>query len=211
MAAAAVRTTRASSARDARISERAEPRPLRRFVGLVAAVAICGAAGTAAANAQPSFSARSLCAAILPAKAPLPAGIGLPRLAAAALPISANASAHHALCRVGVYSPSDDARYNVNWYVFSTHALAVADLKALNLHTLYATVTSKKPAAGYPKPNYIVSGTFVYLGRARSIISITFVDGPAVVSASMLGGGTALQAAALAHWAELDLKHVEAA
>ncbi len=178
------------------------------LAGLLAAVALFAVA-VAGAGAQTSFAVKKLCAPLLPAKAALPKGIGLPQLATTTLPVSANAAAHHALCRIGVYSPSDGARYNVNWYVFPSHKLALADLGTLNVHLIYASVRSEKPATGLPKPGYLLTGTYLYLGRQESIITFSFVDGPALVSASMLGGGTTGQARALAHWAEQDLARIE--
>jgi hypothetical protein len=176
---------------------------------LLAAAAIACLVGVGAAGAA-TPPPKALCSPMLPPRAHLPTGIGLPQLASATLPISANAQSHHALCRIGVYSPSDGARYNVNWYVFPSHKLALADLATLDVHAIYAAVTSEKPVAGFPKPDYLLTGKYLYLGRVESIISISFVDGPALVSGSMLGGGTVAQARALARWAEQDITKIEA-
>src|SRR5580700_10806637 len=102
----------------------ARPRPL--FLAVLAALSVAASADLALAGAAVP---NRLCAPLLPARVPLPARIGLPPLAATSLPVSPHAFAHLARCRVGVYSPSDGARYNVNWYVFPSHAQAVADLK----------------------------------------------------------------------------------
>ncbi len=164
--------------------------------------------GAASASARPSPTLSRLCAPLLPPKAPLPRTIGLPRLAPALLSISANARSHHALCRVGVWSPSDNARYDASWYVFPSHVVAVADLSTLDPHEIYASVKSLGVAAGFPKPGYILTGTFDYFGHLESIITVSFVDGPAFASASMLGGGTRAQATTLAHWVESDLGRI---
>lgn len=142
---------------------------------------------------------------MLPARAPLPTGIGLPPLTNTTLPMSPHALAHGASCRIGVYSPSDGARYNVNWYVFPSHAQAVADPQTLDPRSVFASISSIGAASGFPKPNYLVLGTYLYFGHIESIVTVTFVDGPTLVSGSMLGGGTRAQAAALARWAERDI------
>lgn len=148
---------------------------------------------------------------MLPPRAPLPRGIGLPGLAIdPALLVTTNALAHHVLCRVGVYSPSDDARYNVNWYVFPTHALAVSDYDDLDLSEIYVSVHSRQAAPGFPSPAALIEGTFLFHGSVESIITVSFVDGPTLASASMLGGGTVAQAEALARWTERDIARITA-
>lgn len=181
---------------------------LARGACLVALAVACAGVGDALA-ARPA-SPGVLCVSMLPPRAPLPRGIGLPALATTTLPLSPNALAHHAICRPGVYSPSDGARYNVNWIVFPSHALALADLDALNPRSIYVSVASMTPAAGFPKPAYLIRGTYDYFGRVEPIVTVTFVDGPALVSGSMLGGGTSGQAGALSQWAERDIGRIDA-
>lgn len=181
----------------------------RRLLSLALAALCCLALATVSTGAERA-TAGNLCAPMLPARAPLPVGIGLPALTTTTLPMSAHALTYHASCRIGVYSPSDGARYNVNWYVFPSHALAAADLKTLAPSSVFASITSIGAAPGFPKPNYLVRGSYDYFGRVESIITVSFVDGPALVSGSMLGGGTSAQASALARWAEQDIARIEA-
>jgi hypothetical protein len=174
-------------------------------------LAALGPSGIASAAVTPS----SLCTAqaFFPALVPLPSfiqrayqvtgGVGFYQLTP-----SANAKAHHALCDVEISTLRTDPKYldNISWYVFPSHGLAVADLEAFNVHTLFSGVTIDKRAVGFPTPNYELAATDTSSGK--SVTEVTFADGPTVTSGYVYGGGTLSQAIALAHWAASQLQHL---
>jgi hypothetical protein len=125
--------------------------------------------------------------------------------------LSADAEAHHALCNVAISTPgtSPPYLYNISWYIFPSHVLAVGDLEAFNVHTLFSRVTIDKRAVGFPTPNYELAATDTSSGK--SVIEVTFADGPTVASGYVYGGGTLAQAIGLAHLAASELQHLHAA
>ncbi|HEX4521187.1 MAG TPA: hypothetical protein VH063_16515 [Gaiellaceae bacterium] len=168
---------------------------MRSFAVLVAALALIPAAG-ATATASP------LCAPLSPPRTPLPKAIPV-RLSNYTFELSANARAHHGLCSVGLSSPGDGYLYSIEWDVFPSHALAVADLDAVSPSAIYGTISSKAPARGFPAPNYELTGT----GRAsgKPVTDVTFVDGTALVSAYIYFRSDFSETLALARWASRNL------
>ena len=88
---------------------------------------------------------------------------------------------------MGLSSPSDGYVYTVQWDVFPSHALAVSDLKAVSPTAIYGTISKSGAARGFPVPNYELTGT----GRSsgKPVTDVTFVDGPAIVSAYIYSKG----------------------
>ncbi len=154
-----------------------------------------------------AFKPAELCkrSAFLPPPVQFPAGF--PAWAFYSLKPSANAAAHHALCRVAISTPRSRPPYefDVAWYAFPSHAEAVADLKAFDLGSLYTHITGRHVLADFPGPNLMFSA--IQTGRRTTVVS--FVEGDAVASGYVYGGGTSAQALSLARWALADLRHLE--
>jgi hypothetical protein len=167
--------------------------------GLVAAVAVSGAAG------RPVSS--PFCAPLIPPKVPLPSNIGMPTVAKNySFPLVAHARAHGALCHIGFSTPTDGGLFFVGWVAFPSHALALSDWKTYAFRTEFAKVTSVTPAAGLPTPNRIIKGNSVRVGAGVPTIWVQFLFGPCLVTASVNYGLSQFQALSLAQWAVKDLR-----
>ena len=180
---------------------------VRRRAYLAAALASLLLAGCGS-HKHASFSPGGLCkrSAFLPAPVPFPSGF--PAFSFFRLKPSANAAAHHTLCRVAISTPGTQPKYeyDVAWYVFATHGEAVADFKAFQPRSIYSRIESKRSAAGFPRPNVVLQA----VQQGSRTIVVSFVEGDAVASGYVYGGGTSAQATVLARWALDDLRHLEA-
>lgn len=184
-------------------------RAAARFARLVvvAATALAAVALATVSSAQ-GLAQSKLCTSLSPPKHALPAVLRAAGMSNYTLPLSPDAQAHHALCSVGLSSPSDGYRYNVGWDVFPSHALAVADFTSYPVSALYNGISVDRRATGFPAPNFAVVGAGKLSGKPVSVIA--FVDGPTIVSAYIYGASDALAAAApIARWAVADITAIE--
>jgi hypothetical protein len=182
-------------------------RAAARLVGLIVAVALL-AVTVASVSAAQTVGQSKLCASLIPPKRALPPALRAAGMSNYTLPLSPNAQAHHALCSVGLSSPSDGYRYNVGWDVFPSHALAAADFTSYPVSALYNGISVDRPASGFPSPNFAVVGAGKLTGKPVSVIA--FVDGPTIVSAYIYGASDALAAVSpIARWAVQEIKAIE--
>jgi hypothetical protein len=158
-----------------------------------------GLAGAAQASTPPG---KSLCAPLGPPHVRLPSWLRV-GMANYTYELNANASAHSALCNIGLASPSDGYTYNIDLEVFSSHALAVSDFHGLDLASAYRTFHSHAGAAGVPSPGFELTGIGIASGKPVS--DVTFVDGTTLVSAYIYGSGTLPRALLLGEWTASDL------
>ncbi len=173
---------------------------------LLAALALTCCAWAVAASPVGAASPRILCgrAAFLRPALPLPSFAAAAGFSFYTEEPSADALAHHVLCRVEIATPHTRPAYlyHASWEAFPTHADAVADLDTFNPNSIYRAAHVTKPAPGLPAPNEIVTGFFA----SQPITVVIFIDGPALVSGYVLGGGTLAQAEALARWEAADIR-----
>lgn len=172
------------------------------------ALAVAGAAGCAWAAVASAASPSVLCsrAAFLPPAVPLPSFAPASGFSFYSETPSPNALAHHVLCRVEITTPHSRPAYlyHASWESFPTHADALADLATFNPSSIYASAQVTRTVRGLPAPSEIVTGRF----SGEPIIVVIFVDGPALVSGYVLGGGTLAQARALAGWEAADIRRL---
>ena len=175
----------------------------RLLTALAIACCVCaGGVGPSAAVTPSVLCSRS---AFLPPPVRLPSFAPTDAFSFYSEEASTDALAHHVLCRVEITTPhsSPPYLYHLSWEVFPTRADAVADLADVNLSSIYRSPRVTKPVPGFPSPNEIVTGLFL----GQPITVVIFIDGPALVSGYVLGGGTLGQAEALARWEATDIRH----
>ena len=175
---------------------------------LLAAVVVAFIAAVVTATPTLAATPRTLCSrsAFLPPPLRLPSFAPVAEFSFYNETPSPNALAHHVLCRVEITTPHSKPAYlyHISWEAFPTHADALADLAAFNPNTIYASPRVTKPVPGFASPTEVVTGRFA----GQPITVVILVDGPALVSGFVLGGGTLAQAEALARWETADIHHL---
>ena len=169
---------------------------------VVLGVLLALATGFAGAAQGGTLPGKSLCAPLGPPHVRLPSWLTV-GMANYTYELNANASAHSALCNIGLASPSDGYTYNVDLEVFPSHALAVSDFHGLDLASAYRAFHSQAGAAGVPSPGFELTGVGLVSGKPVS--DVTFVDGTTLGSAYIYGRGTLPRALLLGEWTASDL------